>query len=97
MAALRNQLIFDSGSSSFNDYYESTIAQLGVEARANNVVFQTETAFADDFARRREEVSGVSIDEEVTQLLQYQRAFEAAARLVTVTDRMLDALLGMGV
>ncbi|HOJ33465.1 MAG TPA: flagellar hook-associated protein FlgK [Candidatus Hydrogenedentes bacterium] len=96
MAALRNQLIFDSGSSSFNDYYESTIAQLGVEARANNVVFQTETAFADDFARRREEVSGVSIDEEVTQLLQYQRAFEAAARLVTVTDRMLDALLGMG-
>jgi len=96
MAGLRNRLILDSGSSTLNDYYESTIAQLGVDARSNRIVFETETRFADDFSRRREEVSGVSIDEEVTQLIQYQRAFEGAARLVTVTDRMLDALLAMG-
>ena len=96
MAELRNLLILDGGASTINDYYESTIAQLGVDARANQVVLETETSFVNDFQRRREEVSGVSIDEEVTLLLQYQRAFEAAARLVTVTDRMLDVLLAMG-
>ena len=55
-----------------------------------------ETAkLVEDFDRRRQEVSGVSLDEELTFMIQFQRAFEGSARVVTVADRMLEALLGM--
>jgi flagellar hook-associated protein 1 len=49
----------------------------------------------EDFSRRRQEVSGVNLDEEVTSLILFQRAFEASARIITVTDRMLDTLLNI--
>ena len=41
----------------------------------------------------RDSVSGVSLDEETTHLIQYQRAYQAAARVVTVVDDMLDTLI----
>jgi len=95
MADVRNGLFLDSNSSTINDYYETTIARLGVDARASLDVLHEEEVSVASFERRRLEVSSVSIDEEVTYLMNYQRAYEASARVVTVTDRMLDALLGM--
>ena len=38
-------------------------------------------------------MTGVSTDEELTDMLQYQRAYEAAARVITVIDEMLDRLI----
>ena len=68
-----------------------------VDARANSQTLDVQNSFVNDFQNRRQAVSGVSIDEEVTFMLQYQRAYESAARVITVVDRMLDALLGMGI
>jgi flagellar hook-associated protein 1 len=41
----------------------------------------------------REAVSGVSLDEEMTNMLAYQHGYQAAARLVTTVDEMLDVLI----
>jgi flagellar hook-associated protein 1 FlgK len=95
MAAVQEGLFFLGGTSTINDFYESTIVQIGVDARANRANLEVERSFVEEFDRRRQEVSGVSIDEEATLLIQYQRAFEASARVVTVTDRMLESLLTM--
>ncbi len=95
MADIRDGLFLDSGAASINDFYESTIVGIGVNARSNLENVEIERSFVESFQRRRQEVSGVSLDEEVTFLLQLQRAFEASARVVTVTDRMLDSLLAM--
>ena len=43
----------------------------------------------------QQEVSGVSLDEEMVDLIQFQSAYEAAAKLVTVVDEMLEQLIGM--
>ena len=43
--------------------------------------------------RQRQEISGVSIDEEATHLIQYQHAYQAAARVISVMDSMLDVLI----
>ena len=43
--------------------------------------------------QQRQQLSGVSIDEEATHLIQYQRAYQAAARVVSVMDSMLDTLI----
>lgn len=96
LAGLRNLKVLDTNSSTLGEYYGTTIVQLGIDARTNQQTLDVEQAFLEDFERRRQEVSGVSLDEELTFMIQFQRAFEGAARVVTVTDRMLEALLSMG-
>lgn len=93
MAALRDAPIFGGNESSVNDFYEQFLTNLGVDARANIDRLRVDEAFVDDFQRRRQEIAGVNLDEEVTNLLLFQRAFEASARVITVADRMLETLL----
>ncbi|MCK5558361.1 MAG: flagellar hook-associated protein FlgK, partial [Candidatus Hydrogenedentes bacterium] len=50
-------------------------------------------SFRRNMDRRREEVSGVSIDEEAANLMRYQRGFQASARVFTVIDELLDTLI----
>ncbi len=95
MADVRNALILEDNSATLNDYYESMIVKVGVDARTNQDSLNVEEAFVQDFDRRRQEVSGVSLDEEVANLLLYERAYQASTRVVTTVDRMLDALLSM--
>lgn len=45
--------------------------------------------------KQRDSVSGVSLDEEMTDLTRYQKAFAASARLITVVDQMLDDVIGL--
>ncbi|MGB9601631.1 MAG: flagellar basal body rod C-terminal domain-containing protein [Limisphaerales bacterium] len=45
--------------------------------------------------QKRNSVSGVSIDEEMTELMKYQRAFEASAKLISIVDDLLDSVLSM--
>lgn len=95
MAAVRFLQALDSGTTTINQHYESTIATLGVDARTNLDTLAIEEAFVADFDRRRQDAAGVSLDEEVTSLILFQRAFEASARVINVTERMLDALMSI--
>lgn len=95
MANLRTALLLAGGTQSLNEFYQSTVVQIGVDTRANEETLSVEQSFSDDFQRRRLEVSGVSLDEEVTFLIQFQRAFEASARVISVADRMLETLIGV--
>jgi flagellar hook-associated protein 1 FlgK len=47
----------------------------------------------DQLTTRVQEVSGVSIDEEATNMIQYQHAYQAAARVITTMDEMLNTLI----
>lgn len=95
MAAVRNGEYLEGGTATINDVYEGLVAQVGVDAEANLQTLSVEESFVNDYEVRRQEVSGVSLDEEVTNLLLYQRAFEAAARVITTTDTMLETLMGI--
>jgi flagellar hook-associated protein 1 FlgK len=44
---------------------------------------------------QRDSVSGVSVDEEMTNMMKYQKAFEASARLVTTVSEMLDSVINL--
>lgn len=50
---------------------------------------------ADSLSRQREAMSGVNVDEELVAMIKYQRAYEAAAKIISTTNQMLDSLLGM--
>ena len=51
--------------------------------------------FHDQLLAHRAEVSGVSMDEELINLLKYQRAFQAASKLITTSDEMLQTILSL--
>ncbi len=93
MAALRTSKVLNGGTQSITDFYQSLIAQVGINTRANSQDLNVQQNFVQQFDSRRQEISGVSIDEEVTNLIQFQRAFEASARIITITDNMLNTLI----
>jgi flagellar hook-associated protein 1 FlgK len=52
-------------------------------------------AFSKQLTSLRESNSGVSLDEELTNLIKYQRSYQASAKLITTATEMLDTVIGM--
>ncbi len=96
MGGLRNAP--GSSGSTVAELVNALQGTLGLEA--SHAANQRDLAaiVVDDSARLLAEVSGVSTDEELTEMLRYQRAYEASARVITVVDELLDRLInGTGV
>lgn len=87
-----------AGTPNSTTAYGALVARLGTDNRTARSEMDTQQALVDLLQRRRESLSGVSLDEEAVNLLRYQRAYEAAARVMTTYDEMLDKLInGTGV
>jgi flagellar hook-associated protein 1 FlgK len=84
------------GNLTLNDYHTITIGDVGSAARESKLTFNAVTLEVDQLQSLRESVSGVSLDEELTNLLSFQRAFEASARMITVADELFQTVLSMG-
>jgi flagellar hook-associated protein 1 len=95
LIALQNQQL-PSGANPI-DMYSNLVLQvgnLGSNAKANVTASNLSVQQLTD---QRSSVSGVSLDEETTNMIRYQRAYEAGARVVTTVDSMYDTLMAMGV
>ena len=80
-------------NSTLGDYYNSLVGALGVQAQeANRQLINTKTQL-DQVDSSRQSVSGVSLDEEMSNLIRYQHAYSAAARLMSTFDEMLNKLI----
>jgi flagellar hook-associated protein 1 len=81
--------------SSFQDYYASLVSDVGSHAQESNVYYDYQDSMLTQMQSYREEVSGVSLDEEMVNLVKFQNAYAAAAKMVSTVDRLLDTLIGM--
>ncbi|NGZ76125.1 flagellar hook-associated protein FlgK [Saccharibacillus alkalitolerans] len=89
---------FDFGSAAstpvtIDDYFSSITGQLGVQSKEAARQAQNATDLADQVESLRQSVSGVSMDEEMTNLVKFQQAYNASARFMTTFDEMLDKLI----
>jgi flagellar hook-associated protein 1 FlgK len=73
--------------------YQAMIGRLGVAAQAAGRRSEIQDAVTDQVDTSRNAESGVNLDEEMTHLLTYQRGYEAASRVLTTIDAMLDQLI----
>lgn len=73
--------------------YQSMIGELGVSAQSAIRRRDVQNAVTDQVDAARNAESGVNLDEEMTNLLTYQRGYEAASRVLTTIDSMLDQLI----
>ena len=75
------------------DQYAQQISKLGVEASTARSQSDNQQVLINQLSNQRSQVSSVSLDEETTHLIQYQHAYQAAARVISVVDGMLDTLI----
>ncbi|WP_026911638.1 flagellar hook-associated protein FlgK [Patulibacter minatonensis] len=76
-----------------DQHYTALVGQVGSEVAQSITAEKTASSLATALQDRRESVSGVAIDEEMANLVRFQRGYQAAARTLSVMDEMLDQLI----
>ena len=95
LAQLASTAVSALNNQTFSGAYGAAVGKLGEAlSNANNQV-SSQTAVANMLASQRSSVSGVNLDEEMTNLMTYQRAYEASANLVTTINQMLQTIIAM--
>ncbi len=83
------------GGFGVQDFYENTITVLARESASTQTIADGRLDYHDSLAAQREQFSGVSIDEEALKILQFQRSYQAAARIISTVDELFDTLLSL--
>lgn len=84
--------------SSLGDSYGATVSQFGADVQQANNMKSGEDLLVTNLTNQRDAQSGVSLDEEMMNLVKFQKSYAAAARMVTMMDDMLNTIVtGMGV
>jgi flagellar hook-associated protein 1 FlgK len=78
---------------SADDAYANLVARIGGEVRTANQQQATTQALVDSASDKRQSASGVSMDEEMTNMVRFQRGYQASARAMSTMDEMLDTLI----
>ena len=93
LAALRNSLKMDNGLSTFSGYYDSQVGKIGIKSREAANIEQNQMALVYQIENARQSLSGVSLDEEMANMMKFQHAYEAAARVISIMDSALDTVI----
>lgn len=93
IAQIKQKDFFKNGKANFDDFYNSIITQTASQSQR----YETQMTGAQDLMTqlesKRDEISGVSLDEELTNLIKFQHAYNAASRVITTVDEMLDKII----
>lgn len=93
MAQLKQKAVMVNATATWDDYIRSITARLGIETQEAQRVQENQELLLKDLENRKQSVSGVSLDEEATEMIKLQHAYNAAARLITVYDELLEVLI----
>jgi flagellar hook-associated protein 1 len=98
---INTKLDYNSGNSGetadFRNYYQNVIGAMGVLSQEATRLTQNSTLLQQAVEEKRQSVSSVSLDEEMTNMIQFQHAYNASARMISMQDELLDKIInGMG-
>ncbi len=93
MAGFQTDKTLNGGRSTFQDNYALLTADVGTVTSSADVRLQSSEVLYEQASNRVTSVAGVNLDEEAANLLKYQTAYNAAARVVSVADELMETLL----
>lgn len=96
MANLQTTGVLDGGTTGVQAAYSQLVGRVGAKTNELAVTSVAQTNMLAESVKQQQAVSGVNLDEEAANLLRFQRAYEAAAKALQVSNTMFDALLALG-
>ena len=98
IASLRNKPLMIGKLSSFDEYFSKTVADIALKGEEAQVSLETQNLIMKDLEDMKQSISGVNIDEELSQMIKFQHGYAAAARFISEINSMLDTIINrMGV
>ena len=82
-------------SITFDEFYNGMLAELGLIVQRSQTDKRNQQVIVDQFQKLRNEISSVNMDEEVADMVQFQRGFDAAAKFITTIDEMTRTIIDM--
>jgi flagellar hook-associated protein 1 FlgK len=96
MSGLQLQNLMDNGTASLQSAYGALIGDVGAKTHELEVTSKAQDTMTAQTVASQQSVSGVNLDEEAANLLRYQKAYQAAAKAMSIAQTMFDALLSIG-
>lgn len=93
ISGLQGIRLMNEGKASFDDFYNSIMSDVGVTAQRNRSGINQQRDIMTQLNKMRDQISGVSIDEETANLMQFQHTYDASAKVIQVADEMLKTVL----
>lgn len=90
-----NQNYMGEYTSTYNDFYEGMMGTLGIERNETIANVESRDYLIRYLEKQQDAVAGVSLDEEMANLVKFEHAFSASARVITVVDEMIETILQM--
>jgi flagellar hook-associated protein 1 len=98
IANIRHKNAMVDTNTTFNDFYTAVISRTGTQGEEAKDRVKNQETLLKNLGNLRESISGVNLDEEMSNMVAYQHGYNAAARVITVIDHMLDTIINrMGV
>ena len=92
---LYTRKMLSNGKESFYEFFGGVVAELGVESETAKHLKTNTEILKQEIDNERERVKGVSLDEEMANMIEYQHAFNAAAKVITTVDEMIQTVINM--
>lgn len=92
---LRDNNLVDLGNKSFSTFYSQLIADVGFDTQHAQQSLDTVEAIVQQVESQQQAVSGVSIDDEMANMIKLQRSYQAAAKTLSIFDQMTEEILGL--
>ncbi len=93
LAAMQNSQTMNGSTQTFSQYYQGVVGGVGVMAGSISQDYENKSYLMSQMEVQRESVSGINLDEEGASIIQYQKAFQASSRLMSLANELMDTLL----
>ncbi len=95
LAELEESLLYNGGAKDFQDFYGGVITRIGSESQSAEREYNTQESVNEQIVGLRDSLVGVSIEEEMADLMKYQYVFQASARLYNIVDEMAEIVANL--
>jgi len=98
IAAIRNTPVMVGNAKTFDEFFADMVTEIGLKGEQSEMMLNTQTSIVKELHDMRDSVSGVNIDEELSDIIKFQHGYNASAKFISTVNEMLDTIINrMGV